>query len=1815
MVATVERKPDLTEFQVFVSCCPEDTPFAEMLATELESAGITPILRAWELVAGASVTEWLDNAMGKSESAVIVVGPGAIASTAEYHVLASLFNARRLKRLVPVLMADGLESQLPPGLVDQEPRNFADAIGDHAEFERRATELADSLCGRRRRGSVEVELTGPEDFRRMPAGPVRTTLRIGADETALTADGQDVATAVHEGMTAALRGALRAMDRARSATDRMLRAAAPALSHVSALDLDEASRATGRRLSEAFLGPVADVVRSHVERAERAGRVVHLALEVDNDLVDLPWECLLLPGDDTPLCLRPSIRLHRQVSGLGATAQPSIEGPLRVLAVIASPDAGGGELLDYEQELKRILDEVEGARRDSGAYVRILNWGSLAAIRRALVEEQFHVLHVSCHARPGELLLESEDGGVHLVTAADFADTLVGIDNRPPLVVLAGCSTARAGRAASLPSVGRTLLARGVPAVLAMNDVVSDDYATEMLAQTYQELAAQRDAPDPLVAVANARREMERQRRDLPVGDRGRLPAEWATPAYFQRVRHHILFRPGQYDTPPTRQDRGLLPGIVDLETGDFVGRRPELRRLTRIVRDGGGVLIHGMGGVGKSSLASQIVHFAHGDGAALLILHGRHTVDKVLQRLAKCLANRPGISHQAVLDLTNEAEEWDERLRDFAAHVLPKFRQNVLLVLDDPIGDPLSTDGEHVRPEQDMGEFLKAWLALGRQARLIVTTRHREPLADDVGRRLVTHHLGPLSAAETRKLIFRLPAVDRLSPADQERAHHDLGGHPRALEYLDAVLRGGAGELPARKGTGAQFEAVMDRIDKALKARGQDKQTWRRERTFDAALAETITIVAADVLLRDLHSDLTASFPLAAELLVAASVYRVPVNADGLTWAVATSLWWEDQQSDTRDRLAAVYQVLRDGRGLPQDAHDQLIRDLAAIAHPPERAGLPAARDRLLDLTLLSPVWLHPDDGGPPIEQFQVHRWTAKELSTHVDPAALVTAHTQAAAYHRVQAQLWERDPMVQLEWLEECRHHSWAAGQPAQAVAVTAGMCSVLDRLGWHDRELSLCEDVLARIGADDPDSRFFHQRMSVIALRRVDLPGAQACQHKALALARAADDELAMASGWQQLGTIAQLRGDNAAAEDAYHRAMAIVRQPSVEDRIDALVILAGCYQRLGGLALGRGDDDSAERFSIGALNLADDVADEAENLGAHAEFGALAAAVGDQHTALHHGLVAQEMAAADLDVRRLVAAASLQLGTVCLTKRLLDEAWEHLDRAGTLAEDVRDTPLYASCLQLLGEVQIGRRDYEDALATYEEFVEFADALDDPRGQVVAHQQLGRIHATLGDPDGADEALSVASAISERLGNDLLLGTTRLAQGGVLAGSGDLDRATDRLREGFEIAERIGEQGLALACLVQLALVRLRLDDLTAAEGLFEDGRRRAGRLGSARSGATCLLALGLIARARARDAAPLYEAALDLAEQDHNPRLEAECLARLGDIALDREANTRAEDLYRRCLDLLGTASAPLLRADVLRQIGRCRLYRGEPRRAAETFTEAVEAFTVLEQPTWVLYCLVCLAWVLPRAGRPNHATGVKGRARDIDLAAVPARLAVAGLLLAGEHAAETGEPDAARDYFRKALDRARDIDEPQLVIDSARHLARLAVDHGDLRKARPFAEFALDTAVHVDDRVLTMHLRRELGVIIAGQGDQAKADRVFDRSAEDATALHDGNARLAALALAGRVSVDRLDERLAALEDDFAEIMAARQVRAVDAGEVFDDRMAAYAGVPIDEIVTDLVPQFSGVSAVPAVVSPSVTSVSRRPPGPVPPRGR
>lgn len=588
----------------------------------------------------------------------------------------------------------------------------------------------------------------------------------------------------------------------------------------------EALRAIGSALGATFTpDPVGRALEDAADEAYALGATVRVGVAADGDLADLPWETLILPGHSEPLALHPATRVYRACDGLasphddttggdvdseaGADAGVgvAVPGPLRILIVVASPDSGS--ILDHERELAAIMDAVEPARRHHGAYVRILNEATLSAVGEAVAEEGFHVLHIACHARPGALLLEDAHGRPHEVTPRRLAEMLpTGL--AAPLVVLSGpWTTPTATGTEALSGLARSLLSAGVTQVIAMTAPVTDRYATALCAGMYRELSLAM-VPDVLTALAHARRTAETQRQ-IEVATTGRsAPAEWATPALYLRGPAAPLYDPAStvHPHPPSASSTAAAT--------EFVGRRSDLRRVLTALRqaDSPGVLLHGIAGAGKSALAAEAVRRLGREAGTVVCRSGRVSAEDLA----------------SAIDLTTGTP--------------------VLLLIDSLEANLVRTgtgSAAYGLADEDLAALLARWASGAVPGRLVLTSRHPFELPGGAHRRLWNHHVGPLSWPEARKLIWQLPALDTLSLTDQHRSYVDVGGHPRSLEVLDALLR--------RPGTG--FAEVRKRMERVLRDRKIDRpELWMAhigKQGVDASLAEAVTAAVHPSLLADL--------------------------------------------------------------------------------------------------------------------------------------------------------------------------------------------------------------------------------------------------------------------------------------------------------------------------------------------------------------------------------------------------------------------------------------------------------------------------------------------------------------------------------------------------------------------------------------------------------------------------------------------------------------------------------------------------------------------------------------------------------------------------------------------------------------------------------------------------------------------------------------------------------------------------------------------------------------------------------------------------
>ncbi|MER5506148.1 tetratricopeptide repeat protein, partial [Streptomyces sp. NPDC002766] len=1352
-------------FDVFVSYAHEDEPWARALAENLHRLGLDVWLDQWEITGGDLVASRLQDGLAKAGAVVAVVSRRWVDSgwCGEEFAAAVTAAVERGQRLIPVLLG---EVALPPFLASRLRVDFRH-VASPQQYEDLVRQVERAVRGlpsgeRPQRGGPLVlppTAYGPE-------GPTAGELRIGAESVVFSTVDREVS-CMPQGVDRDLEQRLWGLQRARArAAGGMILRRLPLLEEAAApAEPAGALFAVGEALGKRFVhGEAASELVRQEELARARNASLRIGLAVDDPRwVDLPWEALTVPGTAGPLVLSQQVELYRTVRRDSDPVAVQVPGPLRILAVVASPESGGGELLDYERELGRILDAVDPARSGHGAYVRVLNWGSLAEIRAALEQERFHILHLSCHAAPGVLILEDEQGHADEVDAQRFMEALPA-DRCVPLVVLAGCSTARtcAPHDAQAPREGppaedegdpdaggagadgttdadaegrnraglaRALLERGVPTVLAMTEAVTDRYATELAADMYQTLA-RAEHPNPLTALSNARRTLEQRRRKLleKQDPRAGWP-EWATPALFLAGPPLPLFDRTNGDEQAAVVPEAVLEeGMVVRKVGEFVGRRAELRRLLAALRDPqrAGVLVHGIGGVGKSTLVAELLHH-YGTEHHLVVpvaAATTRTVDAVLETLrqrlrAHCrgagLPETDPLRH-VVVDLADASSPWRDRWELVRQVVLPRLPALMIVDNAEDLLIPVPSGDGWELADGDLAELLAAWVSAGPRTRLLITSRHPFYLPRRTQKRLTAHHLGPLSLAETRKLIWRLPGLDALSPADRRRAYADVGGHPRALEYLDALLRGGQ----------ARFPDIADRMEAALEARGvADPERWMSgvQGDLDTALAEAVTLAVDDVLLDTLLDELD-TVPAARALLDGMSVYRTPVDVTGVAWPLSDLTAPPEPDPALHQRLQMVNTQITEARaagaganggdGLPQDTISEYESIWKELRRPPVVPDTQAekALKRLLDLGLVSPAPAPGDEPGSPPSGLTVHHWTAAALRRRAHPDTLTAAHQRAAAYWRWRVNLLPQPPTDDITQLIEARHHHHQAGDFDQADTVTRSVCLQLHTWGAWDWEQHLIEETLTWFPPrSQPAAAYIHQ-LGMIAELRGDYRQAEERYRAALTTFEELGDRSGIANSYHQLGMIAELRGDYRQAEERYRASLTIKEE--FGDRSG----IAISYHQLGMIAQARGDYRQAEERYRAALTTFEELGDRSRIASSHGQMGIIAQARGDYRQAEERYRAALTTFE-ELGDRASIAISYHQLGIIAQLRGDYQQAEERYRVSLTIEEELGNRSGIASSYHQLGIIAQERGDYQQAEDHYRASLAIKEELGDRSG----------------------------------------------------------------------------------------------------------------------------------------------------------------------------------------------------------------------------------------------------------------------------------------------------------------------------------------------------------------------------------------------------------------------------------------------------------------------------------------------------------------
>lgn len=1030
--------------------------------------------------------------------------------------------------------------------------------------------------------------------------------------------------------------------------------------------------------------------------------------------VEAPWELLAWPegGSGSGFLAADAIRRFCPYRRLGAEAVWPAPSDHRLgIAFMAASPRGGVEL-DFEGEENAII----AATRRIGVDLEVEDSGNLGLLAERLAElDRMQIVHLSCHGtnRPEpRLQLEDEAGNEEPVAAADLAGALgIGL---PEVLFLSACLTA-AGAVGEADPLVTAMVRAGLPAVIGWDGSVRDGEATRFAAVFYGEL--QRKAP-LAAAVATARRQ-------LLVGDADHRPARdwhlarlWLGPAGGgplvsgkNRKRRALAEEHGFKAFLDKRQSRSP---VASREA--FVGRRRELQRCLAVLRGQSkpGVLIHGMGRLGKSSLAARLASRMTAHETAVLY-EGYHPHD-LLAALRATSRETAALIDQRAAGLQPTAEGLELLLREILEGPASgnEAGKPVLLVIDDLeqiLDDPLPGGLHRVKPEQQalMTALLRAFDPARTESRLVLTSRYRFTLPDrgaDLAARLHDEQLGPMHEAGARKQALRRTGGVDLAAGNAELVNRAVGvarGHPGLQDLLLDLVADSPGTAATAVG---EMEAY-------LAGKGLPSEVKIKAHLLDLTLNHLLGLLSTAE--RGLLRAATLF-----ELPVPFSVLRLLESAVGGRFDRLLALGLVDRFEDVvRPEVPAgvvsalVAPLL--GKLAAQEASAMAglaVESLFIAWGEEERRGKPAAAD--LELTRLALLAGHARVAavcGP---------WALRTLRKHF-------AYRQAAEWAKALMAVVEREPapaLVSVRLLLEAADAVETVGEPKPARVWLEQAVAIINK---ESRSVSIEETGMALLAKSqslmtearidealpmlhraytllheagmDREAMIVLSEIARIRADRGDVEGALALHGERLAVYERLGDARERAV---TLGDVAQLRAERGDIEGA----LALHEQRlSAYERLGETREWAATLGQMAQARATRGELDDAAQLCEEALQAFERLGDVREQAALRGELAQIRVDQGRYAEAMD--LLKGVLQVFDqLGEVRERSATLFLIGKIYLSQREITKAFLTIDEAYTLVRQLGELSAVAIVGKIFGMVMLVMQKREQGLAILRE-----------------------------------------------------------------------------------------------------------------------------------------------------------------------------------------------------------------------------------------------------------------------------------------------------------------------------------------------------------------------------------------------------------------------------------------------------------------------------------------------------------------------------
>jgi hypothetical protein len=1050
----------------------------------------------------------------------------------------------------------------------------------------------------------------------------------------------------------------------------------------------------------------------YLQATEAGHTELHLVVVSDDARVlSWPWEALHDPqvGDLAQHC-----RIERQ---LDTVREPPALPPglpqdrVNILLVTARPYQND---VAYRSITRPLVELIQQERLP--AEVTLLRPPTFEQLRSELQAHpgRYHIVHFDGHGGfgpvsggsadrlkgpLGQLVFEDAEGGEDPITSAQLSALLR--EHRIPIAVLNACQSAMLSDQAddAFASVATALLRGGVRSVVAMGYSLYVSGARQFLPAFYRQLFRTGNVAEATRAGRQAMLAKPQRMGEVELQD-------WLVPVLYQQDPLSLSFvqQARSASTPAT--DQQAVPEAARVDAGHaphgVIGRDSAMLALERAARRAPpAVLLHGLGGVGKTTLARGYIEWlAHTRGLPQRVIWQDMTDVRAFDYLRNRLMEELfGTNAMALPD----AQKWPA--------LMQTLRENAVLIVWDNFesasGMADVTDGNTAPKEIDLAmppeqrQELLQWLVQlrGGKSRVLITSRSNEQwLGTTACFRLA---LGGLQGEERQELARAILADQglKLDPRDAATAAlvESLQGHPLMMR---AILP----QLGAKNA--AQVQTELDSfVPQAESADPVQQRLYATLRYVEQGLPEGLRGLLLPI---GLHEGYVDAGHLAAMARQAGQPYEITEVRQALERLEAAGLV-QGQGNNVYEMHPALERYARARGRRELEGHNKL-RQAWEKAFCHLMAGL-AGHYAPMELHEQRPVF------GLFGSSFERARAIAQERGALKELGALMQAQA-AYALNQRNLPLAAQRFQAYAEICEQQGREDGAAAPYHQLGRVAEERRDFGAAEDWYRKSLAITERLCNEHGA----ALTYHQLGSVAKKRR-DFNAAEDWYRKSLAIEERQGNEHGAAITYHQLGTVALERRNFDAAEDWYRKSLA------VKERLGDEHSAASTYGQLGNTALDRRDLDAAEDWYLRTLAIFERLGDERGAASTYNQLGSVAQERRDFDAAedwYRKSLAINER----LGNEHGAAITYHQLGSVALERRDFDIAEDWYRRSLAINELVGDKHGAAGTYHQLGYVAEGRRDLDAAHALYHQALQTFMRIGDAHYAALAKRSLDRL-----------------------------------------------------------------------------------------------------------------------------------------------------------------------------------------------------------------------------------------------------------------------------------------------------------------------------------------------------------------------------------------------------------------------------------------------------------------------------------------------------